>query len=81
MKSLDYAFEVVAGSSKLHIACFMGKINTFSFVLDHKANINIATAQCLLHVKKGMRILDIFCKIKEQIHRYIDLQHKMDIHL
>ncbi|VDI69484.1 Hypothetical predicted protein [Mytilus galloprovincialis] len=40
-KSVDYAFDVVAGSSSLHIACFMGRINVVRCLIDHKGNINI----------------------------------------
>ncbi|CAG2206753.1 unnamed protein product [Mytilus edulis] len=40
-KSVDYAFDVVAGSSPLHIACFMGRIDVVLCLLDHNANINL----------------------------------------
>ncbi|XP_063438383.1 uncharacterized protein LOC134719306 [Mytilus trossulus] len=40
-KSVEYAFDVVAGSSPLHIACFMGRIDVVSCLLDHNANINM----------------------------------------
>ncbi|CAG2220283.1 unnamed protein product [Mytilus edulis] len=40
-KSVDYAFDVVAGSSPLHIACFMGRINVVRCLIDHNANINM----------------------------------------
>ncbi|CAG2251336.1 unnamed protein product [Mytilus edulis] len=40
-KSTDYAFDVVAGSSPLHIACFMGRIDVVRCLLDHNANINM----------------------------------------
>ncbi|XP_071148573.1 uncharacterized protein [Mytilus edulis] len=40
-KSVDYVFDVDAGSSPLHIACFMGKIDVVCCLLDHNANINI----------------------------------------
>ncbi|VDH89346.1 Hypothetical predicted protein [Mytilus galloprovincialis] len=40
-KSVDYAFDVVAGSSPLHIACFMGRINVVRCLIDHKGNINM----------------------------------------
>ncbi|XP_063397223.1 uncharacterized protein LOC134681515 [Mytilus trossulus] len=38
---IDYAFDVVAGSSPLHIACFMGRIDIVRCLLDHNANINM----------------------------------------
>ncbi|XP_063411291.1 serine/threonine-protein phosphatase 6 regulatory ankyrin repeat subunit C-like [Mytilus trossulus] len=41
MKSVDYAFDVVAGSSPLHIACFIGWKHVVSCLLDYKANINL----------------------------------------
>ncbi|XP_063412377.1 ankyrin-1-like [Mytilus trossulus] len=40
-KSVDYAFDVVAGCSPLHYACFRGNIDVVRCLLDHKANINI----------------------------------------
>ncbi|XP_071139752.1 ankyrin-3-like [Mytilus edulis] len=40
-KSVDYAFAVIAGSSPLHIACFIGRINVVRCLLDHNANINM----------------------------------------
>ncbi|XP_063438381.1 uncharacterized protein LOC134719305 [Mytilus trossulus] len=40
-KSVDYAFAVVAGSSPLHIACFMGRLDVVCCLLDNNANINI----------------------------------------
>ncbi|XP_063406711.1 uncharacterized protein LOC134690648 isoform X3 [Mytilus trossulus] len=40
-KSVDYVFDVDAGSSPLHIACFMGRIGAVRCLLDHKANINM----------------------------------------
>ncbi|XP_063412615.1 uncharacterized protein LOC134695321 [Mytilus trossulus] len=40
-KSVDYGFDVVAGSSPLHIACFMGRIDVVHCLLDHNADINI----------------------------------------
>ncbi|VDI04473.1 Hypothetical predicted protein [Mytilus galloprovincialis] len=40
-KSVDYVFDVEAGSSPLHIACFMGRIDIVRCLLDHNANINI----------------------------------------
>ncbi|XP_052081163.1 ankyrin-3-like [Mytilus californianus] len=40
-KSVDYGFDVVAGSSPLHIACFIGRIDVVHCLLDHNANINI----------------------------------------
>ncbi|XP_052074565.1 ankyrin repeat and KH domain-containing protein mask-1-like [Mytilus californianus] len=41
-KSVDYAFDVVAGSTPLHIACFMGRTDIVRCLLDHSANINLA---------------------------------------
>ncbi|VDI64950.1 Hypothetical predicted protein [Mytilus galloprovincialis] len=40
-KSVDYAFDVVAGSSPIHIACFMGRMNVVLCLLDHYAYINL----------------------------------------
>ncbi|CAG2185093.1 unnamed protein product [Mytilus edulis] len=40
-KSVDYVFDVDAGSSPLHIACFMGRIDVVCCLLDHNANINM----------------------------------------
>ncbi|VDI31530.1 Hypothetical predicted protein [Mytilus galloprovincialis] len=40
-KSVDYAFDVVAGSSPLHLACFMGNIDIVSCLLHHNADINM----------------------------------------
>ncbi|XP_076084369.1 uncharacterized protein LOC143055111 [Mytilus galloprovincialis] len=40
-KSVDYVFDVEAGSSPLHIACFMGRIDVVRSLLDHNATINI----------------------------------------
>ncbi|CAG2192638.1 ANK [Mytilus edulis] len=40
-KSVDYAFDVIAGSSPLHIACFMGRINVVRCLLNHNADINM----------------------------------------
>ncbi|CAG2239053.1 ANKRD28 [Mytilus edulis] len=39
-KSVNYVFDVVAGSSPLHIACFMGRKDVVNCLLDHNANIN-----------------------------------------
>ncbi|VDI60926.1 Hypothetical predicted protein [Mytilus galloprovincialis] len=39
-KSVNYAFDVVVGSSPLHIACFMGRKDVVNCLLDHNANIN-----------------------------------------
>ncbi|VDI49976.1 death-associated protein kinase [Mytilus galloprovincialis] len=39
-KSVDYVFDVVAGSSPLHIACFMGRKDVVNCLLDHNANFN-----------------------------------------
>ncbi|XP_071152250.1 ankyrin repeat domain-containing protein 29-like [Mytilus edulis] len=40
-KSIDYVFDVDAGSSPLHIACFMGRLDVVRCLLDYNANINI----------------------------------------
>ncbi|VDI08413.1 Hypothetical predicted protein [Mytilus galloprovincialis] len=40
--SKEYAFDVVAGSSPLHIACFNSFIDVVRCLLKHKANINMA---------------------------------------
>ncbi|CAG2222771.1 unnamed protein product [Mytilus edulis] len=40
-KSVEYAFDVVAGSSPLHIACFMGRTDIVHCIMDHNANINL----------------------------------------
>ncbi|XP_076089988.1 uncharacterized protein LOC143062021 [Mytilus galloprovincialis] len=40
-KSVDYAFDVVAGSSPLHITCFMGRKDVVRCLLDHNADINM----------------------------------------
>ncbi|CAG2199668.1 unnamed protein product [Mytilus edulis] len=40
--SVDDAFDVVAGSTLLHIACFMGRTDIVLCLLDHSANINMA---------------------------------------
>ncbi|XP_052083795.1 26S proteasome non-ATPase regulatory subunit 10-like [Mytilus californianus] len=40
-KSLDYAFDVEAGSSPLHIACFMDRINVVRCLIDYSANSNM----------------------------------------
>ncbi|CAG2255522.1 ANK [Mytilus edulis] len=40
-KSVDYAFDVVAGSSPLHIACFMGRTDVVRCLIDYNANINM----------------------------------------
>ncbi|XP_052073100.1 uncharacterized protein LOC127711173 isoform X12 [Mytilus californianus] len=39
--SVEYAFDVVAGSSPLHIACFKGSIDVVRCLLNHNANINM----------------------------------------
>ncbi|XP_052071881.1 uncharacterized protein LOC127710171 [Mytilus californianus] len=39
--SVEYAFDVVAGSSPLHIACFMGRTDVVNCLLDHNTNINM----------------------------------------
>ncbi|CAC5396541.1 unnamed protein product [Mytilus coruscus] len=41
MKSVDYAFGVIAGSSPLHIACFTGRTDIVRCLLEHNANINM----------------------------------------
>ncbi|CAG2199669.1 unnamed protein product [Mytilus edulis] len=41
-KAVDYVFDVVADSSPLHIACFMGRTKVVRCLLDHNANINMA---------------------------------------
>ncbi|CAC5406480.1 unnamed protein product [Mytilus coruscus] len=40
-KSVDFFFDVDAGSSPLHIACFMGRIGVVRCLLDHNADINM----------------------------------------
>ncbi|VDI07230.1 Hypothetical predicted protein [Mytilus galloprovincialis] len=40
-KTVDYTFGVVAGSSPLQIACFMGRIDVVCCLLDFNAHINI----------------------------------------
>ncbi|CAG2198506.1 ANK [Mytilus edulis] len=64
-KSVDYAFDVVAGSSPLHIACFMGRINVVRCLLDHNANINMKKKMeqhhYFMHVKQDMQILYVYC--------------------
>ncbi|XP_052079027.1 uncharacterized protein LOC127717426 [Mytilus californianus] len=40
-KSVEYAFDVVAGSYPLHIACYMGRTDVVNCLLDHNANINM----------------------------------------
>ncbi|CAG2209478.1 ANK [Mytilus edulis] len=40
-KSVDYVFDVEAGCSPLHLACFMGKIDVVRCLLDHNADINM----------------------------------------
>ncbi|VDI13789.1 Hypothetical predicted protein [Mytilus galloprovincialis] len=40
-KSIDYVFDVDAGSSPLHIACFMGRLDVVRCLLDYNANINM----------------------------------------
>ncbi|CAC5371631.1 unnamed protein product [Mytilus coruscus] len=40
-KSVDYAFDVVAGSSPLHIACYIGRTDVVHCLLDHNTNINM----------------------------------------
>ncbi|XP_076107833.1 uncharacterized protein LOC143076084 [Mytilus galloprovincialis] len=40
-KSIDYVFDVFAGSHPLHIASFMGHTDIARLLLDHKANVNV----------------------------------------
>ncbi|VDI14292.1 Hypothetical predicted protein [Mytilus galloprovincialis] len=40
-KALDYVFDVEANCSPLHIACFMGRKDVVSCLLDYNANINM----------------------------------------
>ncbi|CAG2229998.1 unnamed protein product [Mytilus edulis] len=40
-QSVDYVFDMEAGCSPLHIACFMGWIDIVCCLLDHNANINL----------------------------------------
>ncbi|CAG2243154.1 unnamed protein product [Mytilus edulis] len=40
-KSVDYAFDVIAGSSPLHIACFIGRTDVVRCLLNHNADINM----------------------------------------
>ncbi|XP_063438378.1 myotrophin-like [Mytilus trossulus] len=40
-KSVNYAFDVVAGSSPLHIACFIGRTDIVRSLIDYKSNINM----------------------------------------
>ncbi|VDI08412.1 Hypothetical predicted protein [Mytilus galloprovincialis] len=40
--SVDYAFDVVARSTPLHIACFIGRTDIVLSLLDHNASINMA---------------------------------------
>ncbi|CAG2243432.1 unnamed protein product [Mytilus edulis] len=40
-KSVDYGFDVVVGSSPLHIACFMGRTDVVHCLLNHNVNINM----------------------------------------
>ncbi|CAC5404897.1 unnamed protein product [Mytilus coruscus] len=40
-KSVDYVFDVFAGSPPLHIASFMGQTDIAKLLLDHKANVNV----------------------------------------
>ncbi|XP_052059099.1 ankyrin-1-like [Mytilus californianus] len=39
--SVEYAYDIVSGSSPLHIACFIGRTDVVHNLLDHNANINI----------------------------------------
>ncbi|CAC5416257.1 ANK [Mytilus coruscus] len=41
LKSEEYVFDVVAGSSSLHIACFMGYFEIIECLLQNNANINL----------------------------------------
>ncbi|CAC5423968.1 unnamed protein product [Mytilus coruscus] len=40
-KPVDYVFDIEAGCSPLHIACFMDRIDIVCCLLDHNANINM----------------------------------------
>ncbi|CAC5356734.1 unnamed protein product [Mytilus coruscus] len=40
-KSVDYVFDIEAGCSPLHFACFMGRIDVVCCLMDHNADINI----------------------------------------
>ncbi|XP_052072937.1 uncharacterized protein LOC127711032 [Mytilus californianus] len=40
-KSVDYVFDIFAGSHPLHIASFMGHTDIARLLLDHKANVNV----------------------------------------
>ncbi|XP_076116866.1 uncharacterized protein LOC143084339 [Mytilus galloprovincialis] len=40
-KSVDYAFDLETGSSPLHIACFMGRVDVVKCLLHHNAYINM----------------------------------------
>ncbi|XP_076084414.1 uncharacterized protein LOC143055160 [Mytilus galloprovincialis] len=40
-KTVDYGFDVVVGSSPLHIACFMGRTAVVHCLLNYHVNINI----------------------------------------
>ncbi|VDI16414.1 Hypothetical predicted protein, partial [Mytilus galloprovincialis] len=40
-KTVDYGFDVVVGSSPLHIACFMGRTDVVHCLLNYHVNINI----------------------------------------
>ncbi|CAG2212558.1 unnamed protein product [Mytilus edulis] len=40
-KPVDYALDVVAGCSPLHIACFMGRTDIVRCLIDYNANINM----------------------------------------
>ncbi|CAG2192993.1 unnamed protein product [Mytilus edulis] len=40
-KSIEYAFDVEAGSSPLHISCLMGWIDVVNCLIDHHAKINM----------------------------------------
>ncbi|CAG2235840.1 unnamed protein product [Mytilus edulis] len=65
-KSVDYAFDVVASSSPLHIACFIGKRDVVCCLLDHNAKINMAKKMeqhhYSMHVKWVTRILYVYYK-------------------
>ncbi|CAG2200471.1 unnamed protein product [Mytilus edulis] len=54
-KSVDYVFDIEAGCSPLHYACFMGRIDVVHCLLDYNANINMTnedeTTPLFLHVK------------------------------
>ncbi|CAG2210232.1 unnamed protein product [Mytilus edulis] len=50
-ESVDYAFDLEAGSSQLHIFCFMGRFDVEKCLVDHNADINVKKedATTLIH--------------------------------